>query len=155
MAENTLREEIGVVASLDNGQVTVHFSRSSACGKCGACGMLSDNSRTMVLTMDDPGSLQIGDHVQLVMQERYFMLSTLLLYAVPLVALVIGVVLGTIIWGDRGQAASAFLGIALAGACYMAYRLLNPRMLRWRKSQIALQKVAGATDIDMTQEEQV
>lgn len=146
MAE-PLAEEIGVVAGLADGQVTVHFERSSACGKCGACGMLSESSKTMVLTMDDPGGLAVGDRVRLVMRQQYFMLSTLLLYAVPLAALILGVAVGYILWGEAGQGYAALLGIALAGGCYLAYRGMNARFLRWRKGQIALERVTELNDM--------
>ena len=140
MAE-PLQDEIGVVAALEAGQVTVHFQRSSACGKCGACGMLSDSSKTMVLTMEDPGGLAVGDRVRLIMVEKYFMMSTLLLYAVPLAALVLGIGVGYALWGEAGQGAAGLLGLALAGGCYLVYRSMNARFLRWRKSQISLQRV--------------
>lgn len=136
-----MAEEIGVVRSVDKGLATVEFERSSACGKCGACGLLSGTSNRMVTTVAAPRDIQAGDQVRMVMSDSFFYLSTVLLYGVPLAALVLGVAVGTLLFDSEQPIFPALLGLGLAAGCYVVLRLCDPWFKRLRQGKMRLEKV--------------
>lgn len=135
----SLRGEVGIVVKIGDGQAEIHFPRKSMCEHCGACGVLSESALEMCLTVADDGTLVEGDKVTLEVDKSYFMVSAWLLYGVPLVALILGIVAGTLLWGDGIPAAA--LAIGASGLCYLVLRLLDGRLRRWRKQHIRIEKV--------------
>ena len=136
-----MAEEIGVVRSVAGGLATVEFERSSACGKCGACGLLSGASNRMVTTAAAPPGVQVGDQVRMVMSDSFFYLSTVLLYGVPLAALVLGVALGSLLFGPDRPIFPALIGLGLAAACYAILRLCDPWFKKLRQGKMRLEVV--------------
>ncbi|MGI6316292.1 MAG: SoxR reducing system RseC family protein [Christensenellales bacterium] len=142
--EDSLRGEVGIVAKVEDGKVEIHFPRKAICEHCGACGVLSStSSMKMCLTISDEGSLVEGDEVTLIMDRTYFFVSAWLLYGVPLVALLLCIVVGTLFWGDGIPAAA--LAIGTSGLCYLVLRLLDGRLRRWRKQHIRVEKINSPT----------
>ena len=144
--------EIGTVVRVEGRAATVHFNRRSACERCGACGMLK-NQGVMELTVNVPFEVEPGDRVALTMDDSYFLLSTLLLYGLPLAALVAGVVAGVMLGarlfpGRDPELVGAVTGIAAAAASYLALRLFGARFAALRRSRMSLEKVEPGTEND-------
>jgi sigma-E factor negative regulatory protein RseC len=139
--------EIGTVVRVDDGIATVHFDRRAACEKCGACGMLKNRS-VMEITLPVGPDIRPGDRVALRMEDSFFYLSALLLYGVPLLALVAGVAGGAALSpliraGWDPQLAGAMAGLALAAASYAMLRLFNRRFMRMRVRRMTVERVNG------------
>lgn len=122
-------EERGIVVAVaENGQVFVATQRQSACGHCQSeksCGtnLLSNNAANQqTISVNANGhSLAIDDVVLLAIDESVVWLGILQLYVWPLIALIIGGILGQSIAGEVGAMIGAFSCLTL-----------NLLSVRWR-----------------------
>ncbi len=71
----------------------VKFMRTSACGKCHACGMLSTQNEIVVQVKNELNAA-VGDNVQVSIFMRKAMRASVLAYVFPLVMLIMGVLFG-------------------------------------------------------------
>lgn len=87
--------EQAVVTACSDGKVEVSLQRASACGHCelsrgcgtGAIGrLLGNRRRPLVIDTDQP--LKPGDHVLLGLSESALVRASLLVYGLPLVAMI-------------------------------------------------------------------
>ena len=69
------------------------FTRSAACGRCHACGMLSTQNEIVILVENELGA-QVGEHVAVSIRIRKALSASAIAYLFPLLMLVIGVLLG-------------------------------------------------------------
>lgn len=124
---------MGIVKSVQNKWITVVFSRSSACGKCEACGMLKETG-DMILDFEMKDPVQVGDFVDVVVDEKFFLFSALLLYGVPLIFLIVGITVGLMIFtGENGEMLSAILGMGSAVASYFILKAFDPKFQRMKR----------------------
>lgn len=116
-------EETAEVVGIDGDGVWVETARRSTCSGCAAqhgCGtaVLSKvlgTRRTRIRVLADI-PLAIGDRVVIGVAERALVRGSLAVYAVPLLALLLGALLGRLgadggVW-TSGEAASVVLGLA-------------------------------------------
>lgn len=109
-------EERGVVVEVaENGEVFVATQRQSACGNCQSeksCGtnlLNNSTSQQQVMSVNANGhSLAIDDVVLLAIDESVVWLGMLQLYVLPLIALIVGGVLGQIVAGEMAAMIGAF-----------------------------------------------
>ena len=110
------------------GSIDVEFAPPARCKGCdGAClwYRVPDRQRA---TFQAPANVGVGTTVTVTLPDRYLLLGTLLVYGVPLAALLAGAVLGMTAFGtDLGAAAGAALGL---GAALRAAPLLRRRLER-------------------------
>jgi sigma-E factor negative regulatory protein RseC len=115
-------EERGIVVAIaENGQVSVVTQRQSACGNCQsqqACGTHVLNNHKLqhqTITVNSNGhQLAINDVVLLAIDESVIWLGLLQLYVLPLIALILGAVLGQSLAGEKGAIIGAFGGGVLS-----------------------------------------
>ena len=83
----------GLVTDSRGNIVTVHIVRREACGQCRAClsGMMETD---MDIHARNLCEAEIGDWVELELQDNAFMHAVLIMYGIPLIGLLIGLVLG-------------------------------------------------------------
>ena len=90
-------EENGTVVELKGKSLAVVMCRkSSLCEHCatnGSC-MLGDDGHTRLIEVKNDLGANVGDHVRIATTTRSFLQSSFLLYIVPLIALVIGALVG-------------------------------------------------------------
>lgn len=115
-------EERGVVVEVaENGQVFVVTQRQSACGNCQSeksCGtnlFANSSAQLQTMTVNANGHhLAIDDVVLLAIDESVVWLGMLQLYVWPLIALIIGGLLGQCVAGEVGAMIGAFSGLMLS-----------------------------------------
>lgn len=115
-------EERGIVVAVaENGQVSVVTQRQSACGSCQSetsCGtnLLADSSKQQqtIVVNANGHHLAINDVVLLVVADSVIWQGMLLLYVWPLMALIVGGVLGQVVAGELGAMMGAFSGLFLS-----------------------------------------
>lgn len=108
----------GVVKEIKDGKVIVIFGRSSACGKCEACGLLKETGE-MFLSFDLDEEVEVGESVGIYVEESFFLLSTFLLYGIPLIVLLIGVGFSSLIFNEGYyQLIAALIGVVMCVASY-------------------------------------
>jgi len=85
--------EYGQVVDIKNSVAFVKFRRTSACGKCQACGMLSGQNEIVVEVPNTKGAA-CGDLVAVSIKMQKAIKASVIAYAFPLLMLVLGVVFG-------------------------------------------------------------
>jgi sigma-E factor negative regulatory protein RseC len=122
-------EERGVVVEIaKNGQVFVATQRQSACGNCQSeksCGpnLLNNSSKhQQTISVNCNGHiLAIDDVVLLAIDESVVWLGMLQLYVWPLIALMMGGILGQSFAGEMGAMIGAF-GCLILSLCSVRWR---------------------------------
>ena len=147
-------EETAEVVGIDDEGVWVETRRRSTCSGCAAehgCGtaVLSKvlgTRRTRIRVLADM-PLAVGDRVLIGIAERALVRGSLAVYAVPLLALLLGAVLGRLgagsgLWAS-GEAASLVLGLAGLAAGLLWLKRFTRRIQRDRNYQpVVLRRLA-------------
>lgn len=130
-------EERGKVIRVQGEVATVEVTRHEACRHCNAC----DFGRTdsIVVEATNRAGARPGDEVELELESSRVLGAAFVAYMVPLLFMVVGIYLGTVLARATGRAGSAslfgaVLGLALLGVSYgvvYAYgRRVNPARFR-------------------------
>lgn len=142
--------EVGQVTELSGSLAKVIVKRRSSCESCGACGM-GGRAEMSFMLKNDIGA-QVGDRVLIEMRSHALYKAAFLVYTIPLVAMVLGFLLGQFIGGSWGMSPepAEFFGIG-TGFLFLVIAFL---VLRWfdqfqglgAKLQPQLVAVVGAED---------
>ncbi len=97
-----------------DGKLVAEIRRSDACGHCHACGMA--NSDRVLYELPE-GRYKEGDEVYIEAPISALRKATLWAYGLPLICLLAGLLLGTLVFSDEwAQAACAIISLALGYA---------------------------------------
>ncbi len=121
-------KEAGLVTRIDGDTAYVLFERTSACAKCGACGMISGQN-DITVPMKNALNAQPNDRVEVQFTTKNALQSSAIAYIFPLIMLFLGVWLGYVIPQDIfdvQDALAAILGLVFAAAAFLVLKLLNP-----------------------------
>ncbi len=82
--------EVGEVINKDGNNLVVKMQRTEACAKCRACsaGMKKED---MIIKAENICNAEIGNKVDVVLDNANFMKATLIMYGIPFIAFMIGV----------------------------------------------------------------
>lgn len=120
-----MQEETGTVVELRGKHIAlVHCRKSSFCAHCASMELchVADDNKSMLVEAHNVLGAKVGDEVKLAVSTRNFLQSSFLVYIVPLIALVLGAILGRFIGsrlegGPDPDLLAAVFGVAfLAGA---------------------------------------
>ena len=87
-----MREKAIVVAYKGN-KAQVEILRSSACDNCKGCAVGTKN-KTFRVWVNNPLNAEIGQRVEIELESSIFLSATFIAYIVPLLAFLIGIILG-------------------------------------------------------------
>lgn len=126
-----MMEEVGTVIELKGKHVAlVMCQKSSTCKNCASmesCKVSEDN-RSMIVEAHNVIGAEVGDKVRLAISSKKFLGSSFLVYIVPLVALIIGAVIGEVI-GSRVEDVinpdllAAILGVAFLVGSFLVIKV--------------------------------
>ncbi len=85
--------EFGLVVKIEDQTAFVRFMRSSACGKCKACGMLSTQNEIIVEVPNDIGA-RVGEYVEVSIVMKKAIKASAIAYMFPLIMLFVGMLFG-------------------------------------------------------------
>ena len=123
----------GKVVAAGNGQVEVCFVRPEACAHCGACA--GQKEETLVTI---PGSAPVGRWIDVDMPEGQVLKASALAYLLPLIMLLAGLFLGSLLF-DK-EALWAVCGIVCMGLAWGVLRLIEKNM---RKKSVWQPKIVN------------
>ncbi len=112
---------VGFVVAASDGTARIRFLRGSACAHCGAC--LSAGESEMEITLPNTLGAKQGDRVAVDLSPKRMVQASLLAYAVPLLLLIAGVLVGSRYADWAGLA----LGISACGLGYLLLRIVEKR----------------------------
>ncbi len=124
-------QESGEVVELKNGLASIRMTRSEACAHCSGGCKPGENSKHMYIEAVDQVGVRLGDKVMVELPSSSMAKATFILYFIPLLALVFGVLLG-FRYGQRigfsdGELGGAVLGIIGVLLSYGLIKLFEPR----------------------------
>ncbi len=137
--ENT-GSHIGVVFALDGENAKVRFLRGAACAHCGACLTAGDNE--MEITLPNTLGAKVGDRVSVDLSPKRVVQASLLAYAVPLVLLIGGVLIGSRISDWVGLA----LGVGACGLSYLILRVVDKRIRNKKSFQPNMESIIDSCE---------
>ncbi len=122
--------EYGEVVKITGDTAHIKFKRSSACGRCRACGMLSGQNEIVVLVGNTMGA-KPGDFAAVSIRMQKALRASALAYVFPLAMLIIGVLAGWLlsaVWGvfENADLSMALFGLIFAVLSFVLLKLLSP-----------------------------
>lgn len=121
--------EIGQVIENKGQQVLVRIQRKKACEHCGMC---EKGQEGMEITLDNTLGALPEDWVQISMGDRMVLNASVIVYAIPLIFLLVGVALGYIISSALGLAnrdlIAAVSGIGSTVLSYIVVRFIDKKI---------------------------
>lgn len=127
----------GVVTKVDGDKLTIVFERHEACGDCHACMHGSTDCKKHEIQLR--GKANLGDIVEVEMDDSHVMAASALAYMVPLAGFLLGLLagwaLGRGMGGANGELITALGAIVGTAAAYGVMRLLDPHFARGRWEQ--------------------
>lgn len=128
-------EHIGLVLAVTDGTARIRFLRGSACAHCGACLTVGDSE--MEISLPNTLGAKEGDRVFVDLSPKRVVQASLLAYAVPLVLLIAGVLIGSRYADWAGLA----LGVGACGLGYLILRIVDKKSAKSKKFQPRMTRV--------------
>lgn len=126
-------KEIGQVIEKNGKILKIKFSSSEACHSCGLCKVEGDN---LTLNAIDECNANLGDFVVVEVERKDFFQATFLIYFFPLIAFILGVILGYLT-GERynfdTQLLGFIIGLLFTLMSYPLIRLIYKRLSKKQK----------------------
>lgn len=124
-------EKRGIVLDISQEKAIVRILRSNQCGKCNLLCARDNECHELVLDIPHGFILKVGDTVALDLDSSYLLLAAAIVYLLPLICLVIGVVLGTYVSDSIGISSNVMgliCGLLFASLSFIIIRVLEPRI---------------------------
>lgn len=118
--------EYGEVVEVTDGIAHVKFCRTSACEKCGACGLQS-NQYEIVVEMPNELDAAVGDLVSVSIKEKKALKATIIAYIFPLIMLFVGVLAGWLLSSVLGVFSDPDITMAV---CAIIFAVLSFLLLK-------------------------
>lgn len=126
----------GVVTEIKGKNAVVKFRRKEACGHCRAClsGMTEQDMDIEARNLCDA---EVGDWVELELQENAFINAILVMYGIPFVGFVAGIVLGYFVVPMVMPFISPVLSAVVLGllGIFLAYLWIRSQQERWESGK--------------------
>lgn len=135
-----MEKEIGIVKSIENNEVEIEFQRSSACGSCGAC-MMSEDTSKMEIKVPYKKRIEVGDRVYIDINRNFYILSSVLLYIVPLIIVMAVIILGNRFIPEDSQVITAVLAVILSFGFYFLLKVFKKKFFEMKQLNITYYKV--------------
>lgn len=117
-----MMEEVGTIIELKGKHLAlVLCEKSSTCKNCASLESckVSDDNRSMIVESHNVIGAEVGDRVRLAISSRKFLSSSFLVYIVPLVALIVGAVIGEVVGTRLENGINPDLLAAIVGVAFL------------------------------------
>lgn len=138
--------EKAIVVSKNGNKAEVEVIRTSACAKCRACSLGSEKKVIKVWVQNDVNA-NVGQVVEIEIENRALISATFIMYVIPLVSFLLGVILGlnfantlNIAWEEPFSLLTGLLFMSLA---FLAIYLNNKR---FEKSRMFTSRIVNILD---------
>lgn len=139
-------KECGVVLEVMDQKAVVNIKRRSACGHCKSCEMgRSDVKELNVIAKNEIGA-KIDDNVNIIMDTPDVLKAALIVYVIPLIALVIGVALGTFLAKKLNLEADLIgiiTGLIFLAPSYLIVRKMDKKLEVTKKYEPIITEIVG------------
>lgn len=139
-------KECGVVLKVMDQKAVVNIKRRSACGHCKACEMgRSDVKEMNVIAKNEIGA-EVDDNVNIIMDTPDVLRAALIVYVIPLIALVAGVALGTFLakkFNLEADLIGIITGLIFLVPSYLIVRRLDKKLEATKKYEPVITEILG------------
>ena len=108
-----------VIEILKDNRAKVTMRKHSACGDCGACQHGKENMKMNIIAANEI-SAKVGDLVEVDMETQNVLGAAFIVYVIPLIMMVLGIVIGNSILRNIGISDKIEIYSAIAGFILMA-----------------------------------
>ena len=135
--------ETGRVAKIDVGKAIIEIEKGTACAKCHAGCACDFGKNTMVVEANDPIGVHVDQFVQLSIPNESAMRASFVVYVVPLLALIIGTLVGEYLGTTLGikNVFEILVGFGGLGLSLLFVRFYNNLFKQNLKNQPVITKV--------------
>ncbi len=132
----------GVVTKVEGDTLTIVFERHEACGDCHACMHGSENCGKHTIKLK--GKAQLGDIVEVEMDDSHVMAASAMAYLIPLAGFILGFLGGWLlsrtVISINAELLMALCAAAGTAAAYFVMRWLDPHFSkgRWEQKIISI-----------------
>lgn len=119
-----MRQQGIVTSVLDNSNAMVLVKRHSSCENCNACKMGNGEEKTIEIEAINRISASAGQTVTVDMEHQNVLKAAFIIYVIPLVALLVGVILTSRLINTFNVAGNVEMISALVGFIFMAVAFL-------------------------------
>lgn len=120
---------VGQIVEAHGDTVLVRFKRTKACGECKMCA--SFGSDEAIVEVENRLNARVGDKVELALHSVSMLKASLIIYGIPLLALLCGVLIGI----QFSDLLGAALGVAAAILSLLIIHFFEPQFKRRREFQ--------------------
>jgi len=140
-------EEEGMVIETGDGTAKVAIMKKSACENCAASGVCHPGEQEY-MEASNPLGAKKGQKVKVVVAPQVYLKASIVLYGVPMVALVGGAIAAKNIAERSGSVANSDLWAFLGGMCclfvsFLFIRRYNKKVERTREYQPVIAEILG------------
>ncbi len=107
-------EDIGTVTAVSGNRITVEINKGEGCKSCGIKGLCGNSMKPVVLQFETKDKYRIGDKVKVSIPGGIRVLSSLLIFGVPLMALFGFFLLARVFVSEIAAVVIGFAGLSLA-----------------------------------------
>lgn len=128
-------KEIGLVVDIEDLNALVKIDRKTACENCKGCGLSSADGKSMIVHALNQANALKGDTVELDMETPNVLAAAFLIYTIPLIGLMFGILASYAVMniiGHQSEALSLLFGIIFMG---FAFLIIKKNENRIKKSQ--------------------
>ena len=122
--------EKGLVTQVKGQYVVVQMVRLEACDHCRACTMGMEG-KEMIIEAENECNAKVGDYVNVSIEQTNFLKAVLIMYTIPLAALLIGIgsgyVIGQLTKINWSEYLSIILGFGFVAITYWIIRKNEPK----------------------------
>lgn len=115
--------QVGVVESVNKDHIFVKVIREEACAHCKVCTTGINEGKECLIEAVNQCGAAVGDVVDIDIQANYFLQATMIMYGIPLIAMLLGIGISLIITKKLGlpnaETISAIIGIIFTGVVYL------------------------------------
>lgn len=142
-------EQIAIVTRIENGQIWLKSQQLSTCSGCGqqagcASAALAKGLPQREFQIDSPIVLKAGEQVRLTVDDAPLLLSTFLLYGLPLLTMLIGTISASILLPtsivDKWLPLGAMLFLLLAYRCINRFHAAILRLCQVKPQLVAVRQ---------------
>ncbi len=130
-------EEEGIVAEIDGNVAKVAVMKKSACEQCAAAGVCHPGDQEYLEASNPLGAVK-GQKVKVVIAPQMYLKASIILYGIPMVALIAGAIMGKNIAvryaGEENSDLWAFIaGMACTAVSFLFIRAYNKKVEKTQK----------------------
>lgn len=139
-------KECGVVLEVMDHKAVVNIKRKSACGHCKACEMGKSDAKEINVVAKNEVGAEVNDNVNIIMETPDVLKAAIIVYLIPLMALVVGVGLGTVLAKNMNLPADwsgMIMGLLFMAVSYIYVKKQDKKLAATKKYEPIITEVLG------------